>query len=346
VRRLIEVAAPSPAHDEVVVRVLACALNRLDVLQRHEPVIPGMAVPHIAGMDIVGEVVSDGGDASAALVGRVVLVDPVVSCGRCTACLADTPTYCASFQTIGSTRDGGLAEFVAVPARNCRVVEVAAVDRDRVAELASVPVACVTAWRGLLGAGRLAAGETVVIPGAGSGLGSAGIQIALGQGATVITLVSGEDKRARAAESGAHHVIDRTSTADWVAEVLRLTDGRGADLVWDHVGGRFLGQALRATRAGGRVVLSGTTDGLDTDLHLPDLYQPGRSIIGHGSYGRADMDAAVAAFGNGAYRVPIDSVWSFEQLTEAEERLESNRFFGKIVVLGPGFTTNERGVAA
>lgn len=341
VRRLDEVAAPTPAADEVIVRVLACALNRLDVLQRHGPVIPGMAVPHIAGMDIVGEVVGTGSVDGEALLGRVVLVDPVVSCGDCAACAADTPTYCARFQTIGSTRDGGLAELVAVPARNCRVVGVAADDRDRIAELASVPVASVTAWRGLLGAGQLRAGETVVIPGAGSGLGSAGIQIALGAGARVITLVSGQEKLAKAEASGAHHVIDRTSVGDWVDEVVRLTDGLGADLVWDHVGGRFLGSALRAARAGGRVVLSGTTDGLDTLLHLPDLYQRGRSIIGHGSYGRSDMDAAVAAFADGSLRVHIDSIWPFERLPEAEARLESNRFFGKIVVLGPGFTANE-----
>lgn len=342
VRRLEEVAAPSPAADEVVVRVLACALNRLDVLQRVERVIPAMTVPHIAGMDVVGEVVGTGSVDGAPLVGSVVLVDPVVSCGSCEWCDADTPTYCARFQTIGSTRAGGLAEFVVVPARNCRVVDVAPDDTDRLVELAAVPVACVTAWRGLIGAGRLQAGETVVIPGAGSGLGSAGIQIALGLGAEVITLVSGEQKRQRAEASGAQHIIDRRAVDDWVDEVTRITGGRGADLVWDHVGGRFLGHALRATRAGGRVVLSGTTDGLDTALHLPDLYQLGRSIIGHGSYGRADMAAAVAAFGDGTFRVQIDSVWPFDALPEAESRLESNEFFGKIVILGPAASTHHQ----
>ncbi|GAA2237531.1 zinc-binding dehydrogenase [Herbiconiux moechotypicola] len=337
VRRLSEVAAPSPAADEVIVRVLAFALNRLDVLQRHEPVVPGMAVPHVAGMDFVGEIVAAGADALRPLVGSVALIDPVVSCGHCEYCLAETPTYCAIFQTIGSTRDGGMAEFVAVPARNCSVVEVAADDRDTLARLAAVPVAGATAWRGLLSAGKLQAGETVVIPGAGSGLGAAGIQIALAQGAEVFTLVSGEAKRLLAETSGAQHVIDR-STGDWVEKVRELTGGKGVDLVWDHVGGRFVGQALRATRTGGRVVLSGTTDGLDTVLHLPDLYQPGRSIIGHGSYSRADMASAVAAFAGGSFEVVIDSVWPFEQLPEAEAKLESNDFYGKIVVLGPSFS--------
>jgi NADPH:quinone reductase len=346
VRRLIEVAAPRPADDEVLVRVLACALNRLDVLQRHEPVVPGMRVPHIAGMDVVGEVVGTGSAEGEELLGRVVLVDPVVSCERCDLCRAGTPTYCARFQTIGSTRDGGMAELVAVPVRNCTPVGTSADDGDRVAQLAAVPVACVTAWRGLRGAGGLEPGETVVIPGAGSGLGAAGVQIARAHGARVITLVSGAAKAARAEQGGAHHVIDRSAT-DWVARVVELTDGRGADLVWDHVGGRFLGQALRATRPGGRVVLSGTTDGVDTLLHLPDLYQLGRSVIGHGSYSRADMAAAVDAFtGDAALGVVIDSVHPFDRLADAEARLESNDFFGKIVVLGPAGTATDTERAA
>ncbi|GAA1703505.1 zinc-binding dehydrogenase [Microbacterium sediminicola] len=335
VRRQIDVAAPPAAPDEVIIRVLAVALNRLDVLQRTAPVIPSMSVPHIAGMDMVGQVELASSDADSPAVGAVVLVDPVVSCGSCDYCLADTPTYCAEFATLGSTRSGGMAELVAVPARNCTVVPVDPDDTARLAELAAVPVAGVTAWRGLLSAGSLTANETVVIPGAGSGLGAAGVQIALSRGARVITLVSGEAKRERALASGAHEVIDRTATPDWVAEVLRLTAGRGADMVWDHVGGDFLGAALRATRPGGRVVLSGTTAGLDTQLHLPDLYQPGRNILGHGSYGRADMAAAIEAFTSGDFRVVIDSVWEFDELPAAERKLESNDFFGKIVVLGP-----------
>ena len=335
VRRLREVAAPTPGPDEVVVRVLAVALNRLDVLQRSETVVPGMSLPHIAGMDIVGEVIETGGEVDGAMVGVIGLVDPVVSCGQCRVCTDDTPTYCHDFATIGSTRDGGMAEYVAVPARNVLPVDADPDDSETLARMAAVPVAGATAWRGLLGAGRLEPDEVVVIPGAGSGLGAAGVQIALARGATVITLVSGESKRRRALDVGAHHVIDRTATADWVEDVHRLTDG-GADMVWDHVGGDFLGASLRATRPGGRVVLSGTTAGLDTRLHLPDLYQPGRSILGHGSYGRSDMAAAVAGFTTGGYAVHIDSVWTFERLDDAEARLESNDFFGKIVALGPG----------
>jgi len=340
VRGLSEAPAPRAAASEVIVRVAAAALNRLDVLQRAEVVVPGFTLPHVAGMDVAGEVVEAGSAEGADLVGRSVVVDPVVSCGHCVWCDADTPTYCADFATIGSTRWGGFAEFVLVPARNCTVIDVALDDTDGFVEAASIPVAGVTAWRGLVSAGRIQPGETVVIPGAGSGLGVAGIQIAKLHGAHVIALAGSADKVAPATDLGADDVIVRTD-GDWVEQARELTDGLGADLVWDHVGGRFLTQALQATRTGGRVVLSGTTDGLRSDLYLPDLYQPGRSIIGHGSYGRKDMADVTAAYADGRIRPVIDSVWGFEELPKAEAKLECGDFFGKIVLRGPG-----RGAAA
>lgn len=328
VRELKEVPVPTPAADEVLVEVFAVALNRLDILQRHAPVVPGFALPHIAGMDVVGKVVETGGEAGSALGGKTVVIDPVVSCGTCDKCQAGKYIYCRAFRTIGSTRDGGFAEFVAVPATNCNVVADCAVDLEN---LAGVPVASVTAWHGLLGAGKIAAGETIVIPGAGSGLGSAGIQIAKDKGCTVITLVSGADKVEKAKALGADFVIDRKAT-DWVQAVQDFTGGEGADMVWDHVGGPFLQQALLATRDDGRVVLSGTTAGLETNLYLPSLYQRGRSIIGHGGYTREEMRDTVAAYCRGDLKLVVDSTWAFEDLPKAEARLESNAFFGKVLV--------------
>jgi len=195
-RVLQEVPVPRPGAGEVLVKVAFCALNRLDILQRRARLIPVMAPPHIAGMDFAGEVVAAAGPEGAALVGRQVVVDPVVTCGVCDRCRAGLAVYCRQFRTCGSSRAGGLAEYVAVPAANCIVVDGAAA---RLAELACVPVASVTAWHGLLGAGGLQPGETVVVPGAGSGLGIAGIQIARARGCRVITTVAGPAKLAQAA---------------------------------------------------------------------------------------------------------------------------------------------------
>ena len=217
---------------------------------------------------------------------------------------------------------------MAIPARNCIVVDGATASA---AELAGVPVASVTAWHGLLGAGKIEAGETIVIPGAGSGLGAAGIQIAKKKGCTVITTVGSADKVAPAEALGADLAIDR-SAGDWVAKAQEFTGGRGVDMVWDHVGGPFLQQAIDACRIGGRVIMSGTTAGGTSTIKNTSVFHWGKSLIGHGGYSREEMAETVAAYVNGELKVVIDSQWDFADLPKAEARLESNAFFGKIVV--------------
>jgi NADPH:quinone reductase-like Zn-dependent oxidoreductase len=328
VRRLLEVPKPVPAADEVLVKVAACALNRLDILQRQEALVGTFRLPHIAGMDIVGEVVEAGSAVGEALIGQGVVLDPVVTCGTCDRCGAGLAMYCRNFRTCGSSRDGGLAEYVAVPARNCIPVDTRHIG---VEELACVPVASVTAWHGLLTAGRIQAGETIVVPGGGSGLGVAGVQIGKRHGCRVITTVSGANKVGPAQALGADLVIDRSSS-DWIAETLDFTDGRGADMVWDHVGGPFLQQAIDACRLDGRVVMSGTTAGNKSCIVNSSLFHWGKSIIGHGGYTAAEMRQTVAAYCAGELKVVVDSRWDFADLPKAEQRLESNDFFGKILV--------------
>lgn len=330
---MTEVAAPTPGPDEVLVRVAAVALNRLDVLQRSAPVVPTFRLPHIAGMDVVGTVAGSPVGSGSPQPGTVVLVDPVVSCERCDLCRGDLPMYCRSLRTIGSSRPGGLAELVAVPVRNLHPLDVAADDLASLVAFASVPVASVTAWHALHGAGSVCEGETVVIPGAGSGLGTAGVQLARRAGCRTVSLIGAASKREAAVGLGADLVIDRRST-DWVAEVRRFTDGRGADVVWDHVGGPFLQQAIDATRIGGRVVMSGTTAGGASTIANTSVFHWGRTLVGHGGYSRPEMAATIDAYARGAVEPVIDSVWPFEQLPAAEARLESGDFFGKIVVMG------------
>ncbi|MFT4122919.1 MAG: zinc-binding dehydrogenase [Microbacteriaceae bacterium] len=334
VRGLATVPAPSPGPGEVRVRVLACALNRLDVLQRRAPVVATFSLPHIGGMDVVG-VVESVGDGDPGLLGSVVVVDPVVTDESCAQCRGGHPEYCAELRTVGSSRPGGLTELVVVPSRNVHPVDVPADDLDTIVALACAPVAGVTAWHALLGAGRLEAGESVVIPGAGSGLGIAGIQLARSLGASVIALAGDAAKAERARELGARHVIDR-SAGDWVAAARAATDGVGVDLVWDHVGGPFLQQAIDASRIGGRVVMSGTTAGGSSTITNTSVFHWGRTIIGHGGYSRQEMADTLAAYRSGRLVPVIDSVWPFEAEPEAERRLESGDFFGKVIVMGPG----------
>ncbi|TPW30502.1 zinc-binding dehydrogenase [Martelella alba] len=328
VREMKEVSRPQPKADEVIIKVAAVALNRLDILQRKAPVIATFRLPHIAGMDFAGTVVEAGSALGASLVGTDVVADPVVTCNACDYCRANMPEYCVELRTCGSSRDGGLAEYVAVPVENCIPVKDSVLP---LAELAAVPVASVTAWHGLLGAGRLEAGEIVVIPGANSGLGSAGIQIAKMRGATVITLVSDPSKIATARSLGADLVIDRKAE-NWVETARAFTGGKGVDIVWDHVGGPFLQQAINACRIGGRVVMSGTTAGNDSVICNTSIFHWGKSLIGHGGYSRQEMADTVAAYSRGDLKLVIDSKWAFEDYPKAEARLESGAFFGKVLV--------------
>ncbi len=329
---MLDIAMPEPKEDEVLVKVIAVALNRLDILQRIEPVVGTFRLPHIAGMDVVGTVAASGGAEGETLVGKTVVIDPVVTCEECEFCKANMPEYCVDLRTIGSSRNGGFAEYVAVPARNCIEVGECAVP---VEELAAVPVASVTAWHGLLGAGKIQPGETIVVPGAGSGLGAAGVQIAKAKGCKVITLVSGADKaeKARALPEGqrADLVIDRKAE-DWVEAARAYTGGKGVDMVWDHVGGPFLQQAINALRIGGRVIMSGTTAGNHSEITNTSLFHWGKSIIGHGGYSRQEMRDTIAAYASGELKLVFDSKWTFEELPKAEARLESGDFFGKVLV--------------
>jgi len=138
VRTLQEIARPKPAEDEVIVKVIACALNRLDVLQRRQALVAAFRLPHVAGMDIVGQVVEAGSAQGESLTGSTVVIDPVVTCGTCDRCVARQQMYCRNFRTIGSSRDGGLAEYVAVPAGNCILVASSVTTLE---ELACVPIA-------------------------------------------------------------------------------------------------------------------------------------------------------------------------------------------------------------
>lgn len=328
VRMLKEAPIPTPASDEVLIQVKACALNRLDILQRRQGLVGTFRLPHIAGMDIVGEVVAAGGPEGESLIGSTIVLDPVVTCETCDRCRAGLDVYCRNFRTCGSSRDGGFAEYVAAPAKNCIPVDTTHISAE---DLACVPVASVTAWHGLLGAGRIQAGETIVVPGGGSGLGIAGIQIAKSRGCHVITTVSGAAKVDPARKVGADVVIDR-SQCDWVAEVKKVTSDDGADMVWDHVGGKFLQQAIDAVRLNGRIVMSGTTAGNDSCINNASLFHWGKSIIGHGGYSRQEMRDTVAAYCSGALKVVVDSRWDFDDLPEAEQRLESDEFFGKVLV--------------
>src|ERR1700680_560809 len=225
--------APTPKirANEVLVRVRACALNHLDLWVRAG--LPGVPIPlpHIPGSDIAGEIAEIGADVTTVKVGQKVVLAPGVSCGKCAACLAGFDNRCRQFSNLGYIIDGGCAEFVKCPEVNCMPYP----ENLSFEQAASISLVFQTAWHMLLTRAQLQPGEDVLILGAGSGVGSAAIQIAKFFGCRVIVTARNEAKLAKAKELGADEVINHKSQKI-KDEVRRLTGKRGVDVVFEHVG--------------------------------------------------------------------------------------------------------------
>lgn len=324
-----DVADPVAAPGELLVQVRACGLNRLDLLQRTAPLVRGFALPHIAGMDVAGVVVGhgDGVDPSGLPVGTLVLLDPVSTCGLCDRCTTGHAPYCEQLRTIGSTRPGGFAELVATPATHAHVMPagMSAVDA------AAIPVPYITAWHALVVAGRVQAGETVLVNAVASGVSTAIVQLAKQVGATVIGTIGGAERVQRALDIGCDHVIDHRAN-DIADAVAAITGGRGVELAIDHVGPALFGQTVSSLALDGRLVFCGTTTGTRVELDLPGVYHWGRTLIGAGGYQHHEFDDMLAAVASGGLHPVIDSVRPFRELPEAQARMESGGFFGRLIV--------------
>jgi NADPH:quinone reductase-like Zn-dependent oxidoreductase len=327
------VAEPVPAAGEVVIQVKACALNRLDLLQRVAPVVRGFSLPHIAGMDVAGVVVERSGDLPDGVgpaIGARVMVDPVSTCRVCDRCRSGRAPYCENLRTVGSTRPGGFAEHVAVPADRAYPIP----ESLSFVDAATLPVAGMTAYHALR-AGRHVPGETVLVNGAGSGVSCALLTLLLADGSTVITTAGGPGKVNRALEVGYHHAIDYRA-GDVAAQVLAITDGRGVDLVVDHVGAALFRDSVASMAIEGRMVFCGTTTGNEATLSLTDVYHWGRTLIGAGGYLAEQfpemIDAMADAVATTRRGPVIERVLPFDQLPTALELMADGSFFGKTVI--------------
>ena len=328
VLELVDVPDPRPGEQDAVVAVRAAAVNRMDLLQRQgPPLIPGFTLPHIAGMDIAGEVIELGPAANGVAVGDRVLVKAGIHCGCCARCNAGETWRCEAGELIGGNRAGGYAERCVVPVSNLSLIP----DHASFADAAAVPTAFSTAWRGLMQTGNVRFGETVVIHGAGSGVSVFAIQLAKRAGATVIATSRSDSTLAKAAALGADVVVN--TSGDLVAEVRRATDGAGADLVFDHIGPALFLPSIQSLRPGGRMVFCGVTTGRVVELPLPTLYHAGISLLGVRSQTFSEYRQMIERYWNSGIRAVIDDELPLSRATDAHRRLEDGDVFGKLVLL-------------
>ena len=327
VLRYEEVPEPAVPPGGVLVRVRACAMNHLDLWLRAG--IPGRPIPlpRIVGSDIAGEVVRVGERVSKVAAGARVLIAPGHSCGLCRACLEGRDNLCGQYSIFGSVRDGGYAELVAVPEVNAIPIP----DEFSFDEAAAVPLVFLTAWHMLVDRARLRTGEDVLVLGAGSGVGSAAVQIAKLFQARVLATVGSEPKLAKARELGADEVINHT-TQDFYQEVKRLTQRRGVDVVFEHVGAATWEKSLMCLARGGRLVTCGATTGADVRVDVRYLFGRQLSILGSYMGSKAELLELLPFLFRRQLKPVIDCGFPLAEAQAAHRRMEERELFGKIVL--------------
>jgi NADPH:quinone reductase-like Zn-dependent oxidoreductase len=321
------VPEPSVRANEVLVRVRACALNHLDLWVRGGlPNVP-IPLPHIPGSDVSGEIAQIGSDVSTVRVGQKVVLAPGVSCGKCAACVAGLDNRCRQFTNIGYMIDGGCAEFVRAPDVNCLPYP----ENLSFEEAAAVPLVFQTAWHMLVSRAELQPGEDVLVLGAGSGVGSAAIQIAKFFGARVIATAGTPEKLEKARQLGAEYMINHKSQKIR-EEVRRITNKRGVDVVVEHVGTATWDDSLASLAPSGRLVTCGATTGYDAKVDLRFLFSRQLSLCGSYMGTKVELQIVMKLVAAGRLKPIVDRIFPLAEAVAAHAYLESGQQFGKVVL--------------
>ena len=323
-----DVYTPQPGSGEVLVELKAVSLNRLDIWVRNGWDGINLEYPHILGADGAGIVAAVGAGVVGVQPGARVAINPNLWCGCCPNCYGGRDHLCDSWQLLGESVRGTYAQYIVVPERNLLLLP----DPVSFEMAAAASLVYLTAWHSLITRGRLRAGESVVVVGAGGGVNSACIQIARLSGAKVYAVCANAKKMERAESLGADIVIDR-SKEDWSHTIFEMTERHGVDVVIDNVGAETFFRSIRSVRKGGRILTVGNTSGPKFEIDNRYLFGKHLTIIGSSMGPHTDFLAVMALLFDGKLRPVIDSRFSLAEAPAAHLKLQSGDFFGKIVLL-------------
>lgn len=311
--RLAERPVPVPGAGELLIRVAASGINRPDVLQRKGHYAPPPGASDLPGLEVAG--VIESGDAEAMAQAGLAVGD------RVCALLAG----------------GGYAEWCVAPVAQCLPVPQGLGD----VEAASLPETFFTVWSNVFDRGRLQSGEVLLVQGGSSGIGVTAIQLARARGATVIVTAGSDEKCAACLSLGAHHAINY-KTHDFVAEVRRITEGRGADVILDMVAGSYVAREVECLAEDGRLVIIAVQGGVKAEFDASLVLRRRLVITGStlrprpvafkGAIARALREEVWPLVASGAVRPVIHSTLDASQAAEAHTLMESNQHIGKIVL--------------
>jgi NADPH:quinone reductase-like Zn-dependent oxidoreductase len=316
-----------PGPGEVRVAVRAAAVNHLDIWVRKGWQGLTLSFPHVLGSDMAGVVEAVGPGVAEPKIGDEVVLVPGLGCGRCPRCLAGEENLCRRYAILGEHVSGGQAERLVVPARNALPKP----GNLSFEEAAAIPLTFMTAWHALVGRAKVRPGETVLVHAAGSGVGVAAVQIAKLHGARVIATAGSDAKLAKARALGADEAVNYESQ-DFVKEVKRLTERRGVEVIFEHVGKKTWEGSILSAALGGRIVTVGATTGYDPPTDLRHVFYRQLSILGS-TMGTAGELAEVLRFvSEGKLRPVVDRVLPLEDVRKAQALLSDRAQFGKIVL--------------
>jgi NADPH:quinone reductase-like Zn-dependent oxidoreductase len=325
---LLELPDPTPGPDEVRIHVKACGINRLDLWVREG--WPGLELPmpHVLGSDVSGVIDACGRDAADLPEGTPVLVAPGLSCGVCQECLSGRDNCCRKYSLLGEQVHGGYAELVCVPRRNV----VPLPKGVSFEQAACLPLSFLTAWEMLVHRAALKAGETVLVHAAGSGVGSAALQIARLLGARVIATVGSDEKVEKARALGADEAINYEKQG-FLAEARRLTGGRGVDVVFENTGASTFEGSVAALAIGGRLVTCGATNGARAHLDIRMLFWKRISLLGSTVGSKGDLFDIVRLVGEGKLSPVLDRALPLAEAAKGHALLAERAQFGKVVLV-------------
>lgn len=324
---LTDLPTPEPGPGEVLIKLEAAALNRMDLWVRAG--WPGikLAYPHILGADGAGSVAAFGEGVSDWQVGERVVINPNISDGTCEYCLAGFENRCQNWKLFGETIPGTYREFINVPARNLLRIP----DGFDAQAAAAAALVYETAWHSLITCGKVQAGETVLIVGASGGVNTASIQIAKYVEARVFVIGSNNKKLELAQALGADVMIDRSKEEHWSKSVFKDTNKRGVDVVVDNVGTTYL-QSMRAVRKGGRILTVGNTGAAKFEFDNRYMFGKHLTLIGSTMGTNQDFEDVMALVFAGKLNPVMDRSFPLEKAVDAHKRLEAGEQMGKITL--------------
>jgi len=323
-----EAPTPIAGPGEALIRVRATGINHVDLDVRAGTSRVPLKFPHILGREFAGEIAALGDSGSSFREGDRVWVACRLPCERCEFCLTGRDNLCERGGYFGMDIPGGYAEFVKVPLRSLNLLP----NHLSFEDAAASQIAFGTAWHVLINRGGLRAGHTVLIQAAGSGIGSAAVQVARLAGARIIATAGSDAKLERARGLGADELINYTREPEFDQKVLELTQGRGVDVVMEHIGGEVFTRSLACLRTDGTMVTVGAHAGEVVPLDIIPFFRRQLRLVGSKNASLAELREVMTMVADGRLKPVIHATFPLEEAAQAHRAVGSRELFGKVLL--------------